>query len=332
MTPIYFYLPKHKWPFDAVPREVREEDLEGRFLNHTTSLNWTLQTYLRLRRAGFPCDLVEEVPGNGAVVVTRSDLEFGVKPSPSQLFVCMMADGGWHPWSQVQVSQNPLEGSRTPGGVFMPHWPQPGLVPRDGVRGTAFQKAAFFGHPDQLAPELKTAEWRRFLSERGLRWQPAPEEGARGNDYSDVDLVVAVRSFDGRTYDHKPATKLHNAWRAGVPAVLGTESAYRAERTSPDDYLEVRTYSELCETIDHLQRDEGRRARLLARAVERGQEVGFEQQTERWIRLLEGTVIPAYEEWVATPRVGRALFFARRYVELRRRGLAARLRGPRRSA
>ena len=37
----------------------------------------------------------------------------------------------------------------------------------------------------------------------------------------------------------KPPSKLFNSWLAGVPAVLGHESAYRAERRSDLDYIEV---------------------------------------------------------------------------------------------
>jgi hypothetical protein len=37
------------------------------------------------------------------------------------------------------------------------------------------------------------------------------------------------------------AIKLYNCWHAGVPAVLGAESAFRANRRSDLDYLEVQS-------------------------------------------------------------------------------------------
>ncbi|MEM8808289.1 MAG: hypothetical protein AAGF01_19895, partial [Cyanobacteria bacterium P01_G01_bin.38] len=38
----------------------------------------------------------------------------------------------------------------------------------------------------------------------------------RWHDYRQIGAVVAIRSFDRRRYDHKPATKLYNAWQ-GCP-------------------------------------------------------------------------------------------------------------------
>jgi hypothetical protein len=186
---------------------------------------------------------------------------------------------------------------------------------------------AFFGHPDQLAPELKHAAWQRFLRERGLSWVPVHRDSDRKNDYSDIDVVVAIRGFDGRSFDRKPATKLHNAWRAGVPAILGPESAYRAERTSPDDYLEATSYPELCEAVDRLYEDGEYRARLTHHAAARGRAVGFEQQTERWVRLLEDVAVPRYRAWVHLSGLARRWYFAHRYAAMRARGLAVRLRG-----
>lgn len=48
-----------------------------------------------------------------------------------------------------------------------------------------------------------------------------------------------MRSFSQNDYYDKPALKLFNARHAGVPAILDAESAYRAERMSELDYIEV---------------------------------------------------------------------------------------------
>ena len=46
------------------------------------------------------------------------------------------------------------------------------------------------------------------------------DTGSSWSDFSQVDLVVAIRPPHPRLHSPKPATKLVNAWIAGVPAVL----------------------------------------------------------------------------------------------------------------
>ena len=74
----------------------------------------------------------------------------------------------------------------------------------------------------------------------------------RWADYSDVDLVLAVRPPIG-THTDKPASKLYNAWRAGVPALLGPEPAFRELYTDTLDYVEVSTVDEALAAIDRLR-------------------------------------------------------------------------------
>ena len=58
-------------------------------------------------------------------------------------------------------------------------------------------------------------------------------------DYRTLDAVIAVRPFEPHLYFAKPASKLINAWRAGVPALVGPEFASREIRRTDDDFLEV---------------------------------------------------------------------------------------------
>jgi hypothetical protein len=77
----------------------------------------------------------------------------------------------------------------------------------------------------------------------GLAWRLVPRQ--HWHDYSDVDVVVAVRSFD----HNDPPSKFHNAWHAGVPAVL-RESAYQANRKRDLDYLEVSSADDVMLIVD----------------------------------------------------------------------------------
>src|SRR5687767_7710026 len=253
--PIYFFVPSGgDWsdlPADmndywAWMRSQVQLGVWGQF-------NWTLQTHLRLRAAGFCSRLVREIPDEGIVVAHRDFFPTDLRPSRRQLLVCLLADrnprgsNGYHPYAQIHVVQNPNDDflahpSPEFRAYYMPQWPQPGLLPRDPERGDRFEVAAFFGYEHNLAPELRQAQWTERVHDLGLIWRSVPRY--RWHDYRDVDVVVAVRRFGYRDYPHKPPSKLYNFWHAGVPAILGAESAFRANRRSDVDYLEVQSLEE----------------------------------------------------------------------------------------
>jgi len=85
--------------------------------------------------------------------------------------------------------------------------------------------------------------WQAILRELELTWHFVGPD--RWHDFREVDVVVAVRGFDRHRHANKPPTKLFNAWHAGVPVILGRESAYQHERLSPLDYLEAGSFAEV---------------------------------------------------------------------------------------
>lgn len=293
---------------------------------HETWFNWTLQTYARLITHGFPCEISNGLPESGIVLAARCDVPFDLMPRPGQLIACMVADATAHPFAQVQVVQNSAHERPEAGVFYMPHWPQPGLIPRASSRGDTCANVAYFGHRDQLAAELKMPGWPERLSRMGLRWMPVFEDSSRKTDYSDVDIVIGVRSFDGHAYDNKPASKLVNAWHAGVPAVLGPESAFRAERRSDLDYLEVATYDGLYGAVSDLARSTSMRVAMMRHARARAAETSVARMVARWETLILDELVPAYDTWRASGTIRRAGFRVGRYLAVRRRGMAERFR------
>jgi hypothetical protein len=327
--PLYFYLPRQRRNSLELPDRILRgfvDNISGVFFNGPW-LSWTLQTYLRLREHDYPCRLVGAIPEEGIVVVHRGDLPFNRKPSADCIFVTTLGDAGWHPYAHVQIVQNPnhLEGRN--GTFFMHHWTQPGLIPRNEDRGNAFENVGYFGHPDQLADPLHDNTWAQFLTEHGLIWIPVHKGSDRQSDYSDIDLIVAIRSFDGRAYDYKPATKLHNAWLAGVPAILGPESAYRAERRNEQDYLEARTYDELRDHVVTLKRRPELRQALREQAKANRARIDPAEKARQWWALLTGPILDIYKEWRSRSVLGRAVFFSKRWLHVKRNALQKRLVG-----
>ena len=256
MIPVYFYIPHNNLLSVKISDILQIEDVDNylhslSFRLHITHpvYSWILQTYLRLSADGFPCTLVGTLPHEGIVITYWESIPVDFKPSVELLIVGITADGIYpHPYTQIRVVQNHKAALKFSASYYIPHWPHPGLIPRSSSRGDRFETIGYFGDANNLATELKSEAWQTQLQSLGLKW--CPIEPDRWHDYSDIDTVLAVRSFEKRDYFQKPATKLFNAWHAGVPAILGTESAFESERKSDLDYIEVsspdETLSRLC--------------------------------------------------------------------------------------
>ncbi len=137
---------------------------------------------------------------------------------------------------------------------YLPSWPQPGLRARDPSRGATFRNVMFFGEEYGLNPEIADKSFKAWCDANDLEFRCV--ERSKWYDYSDCDVVLAIRSFNNEsTHSDKPASKLVNAWLAGVPAILGGESAYRFEGTPGEDYLEALTIDDVKEHLLNLKTD-----------------------------------------------------------------------------
>ena len=326
LPPIYFYLPRQKWP-SPFPNNVDEYRPPN-----DISLIWTIQTYLRLKENEFPCQLIDTMPNEGIVVVDRYSWPSHLKPPANLLWVSIKADQNPHTYAQVHVVQNATEvTARTiqiqclskdryllPGKRFyMPHWPQPGIIPRNPSRGNRFENVAYLGISHNLAPELKQPAWQEELQKLGLVWKPEQETN-RWHDYSEVDVIIAVRSFDGKTdYPWKPASKLFNAWNANVPAILGVESAFQGERKSELDYFEVKSASEAIAALKRLKDDRELRRAIVANCQQRAEEIKPENIAKRWSNFFTEVCVPAYHKWRAASAWERQRFFLSRQAALK---------------
>lgn len=305
MPPIRFYLP------DKIPADMPQSPdvFWTGFLGQMRSgvYAWTVQTWLRLRESGFPCELVGEMPQDGIVVAHRKSLGRSFQPSPNVLLVCLKADATFHSYAHLHVVLN--RGDLRPWypAVYMPHWPQAGLMPRDAGRGDTWQNAAFYGHPGSLADEMHGPAWEATLRDLELTWDAV--EPSRWHDFRRVDVVVAVRSFDRQRYPSKPPTKLYNAWHAGVPAILGREMAYQDERKTALDYLEAGTFAELVAALHRLKSDPGLRRDMAASGRLRARESDPAVITERWQSFFTGVAQPAYEKWIRASARERKAFY-----------------------
>jgi hypothetical protein len=272
-------------------------------------LSWVAQTFLRLRAAGYPVALTSAAPERGLVVFHakhKHDLARSAKGRRDLVYVAIRADNS----SPLLADFEVLQSGRFADGrnrFWIPFWPQPGLQPRDPARGTRLERVAYMGRIENLHPAFRGDDWRRALEGLGLEWvlrevrfERASKSQRRPRremappidweDYRELDAVLAVRPHEPELEFAKPASKLINAWRAGVPALVGPEFACREIRRSVDDFIEVSDANEALDGLRRLRDDPALYSRMVAAGRARVDEFSFAALTERWAELLFETV------------------------------------------
>jgi hypothetical protein len=274
---------------------------------------WILQTYLRLAAAGHPVELSARPPEGGLLVFHAKQVEALLRHWwrwNDYVLLAVRADHSESHLADFEVLQNRVwEDGAT--RFFIPFWPQPGLTPRDPARGQRIERVAFKGFLRNLDPDFATPAMTEALRRRGIelvvdavdyRGAATATHSLRWADYSDVDLVLAVRP-PGGTHTDKPASKLYNAWRAGVPALLGPEPAFREQRTHELDYLEVASVDQALAAIDRLRASPALYRAMVERGRERAAEFSPEAIRESWADLLWHRIpaLSADRPWRSVP-------------------------------
>ena len=171
------------------------------------------------------------VPGG---VNVASSIDLGMRDYSADAFVVSFRADWSRPYlADITLTMNGTIATRRTEHA-MPHWIQTGLVPRDPARGDRLEHLVFKGDMVNLDPRFATDDFARALASFGVtfRAQPYDRETKRSgwHEYTEVDAVLAVRAIPPTELATKPATKLVNAWAAGVPAFLGVEPAFRELR------------------------------------------------------------------------------------------------------
>lgn len=291
-----FYLPRRYLPseeertswFTGGKQTLREGGKEA------SAQAWIYRTWLELSRFNCPVELVHELPFKGCAVALSGTLPLDYRPPEKLFLVAVAADGIPHPAAHLHILQNQAHALRLPRSVFMPHWPQPGLLARDPDRIERFERAVFFGTRENLAPELQGSAWSvEVKKQTGLAFELRGPES--WHDYSDVDVVIAVRTFGNGRLLHKPATKLYNAWLAGAPFIGGRDSAYRYEGVPGQDYLVAKSPKQLLAHLCTLKSNPDFCRALVEAGRAKSRSRTRQAIAERWRMLIDET-LPAKAE------------------------------------
>lgn len=292
LSPVSFFLPGDG-DFDrlgALDPDVAPVEFQ------TAERAWTLQTFLRLRAAGLPVTLTETLPRSGMVVFHakhKHEVQRERRSSREAVLVALRGDRKPVLTADFEILQNAqlADGRRS---FDVPHWPQPGLVPRDPAR-SGLAVVAYKGFLGNLDPAFRDPRWLRRVAELGLEWRCDAASFDRAgfrhypvdwSSYREIDAVIAIRPPERDLHAGKPASKLVNAWLAGVPAILGAECACRALRRGPLDYFEATGPDEAVHALERLRDEPGLLAAMIANGRRRAAEFAAEAVVEHWRRLL----------------------------------------------
>ena len=275
-----------------------------------------LQTYVNLRRSGLDVRLLDRPEADALNVVSSIDLQ--ISDHTSQAFILAFRGD----WARPELA----DASLTMNGAIatrrhdhhMPHWIQTGLLPRDPSRGARLEQLVFKGDLVNLDPRFATDAFRDELAALGVTFRAQPyvhETKSSGwHDYRDVDAVLAIRDIHGTELATKPASKLINAWAAGVPALLGPEPAFRELRRNDLDYIEITTPDQAIAAIRRLRESPEQYTAMVDNGTARAADYTNARIAERWHDLLSGPVEARYQEWRRRDRRRREAEFVVRAV------------------
>lgn len=292
------------------------------------SSSWIVQTYLQLKCRGLDVRLVPHYIPDSICVVSREELMKRsllkrCLPFRCYLVVCQQ-DRPRPSICEHRVVQNRMN-VLAETDHYLPHWPQPELKARSPERGDRVENVVFKGRWYYLPESYKDQNFIAQLKASGFTFSTDADHHVDlrdWTDYSEADVLLAVRHRSDLYLESKPPTKLINAWLAGCPALLGPEPAYQELRQSELDYIEVNSPEDVLQALERLRNEPGLYQAMVENGWQRAKSFTPSVLASLWRDLLAGAVAAGYKRWRDQPSVwqtvGRPLQFSYRLIEQER--------------
>lgn len=314
----FVYRSKERWSdlflgSDAIESIPDPDTIPGKIVSNEDC--WILLTYLHLKRRNLNVYLSDRfIPGT---ICVASALDFGIRDKTFDTFVVGCRSDGFKPaLCDVAIVQNPAN-VQSKTDILIPHWPQPGLIKRNQVRENRIENLVFKGSDNNLYEAFRSEDFIRELENLGVRFQINGLQKNRPvewHDYSEADLVLAVRDLTQKDALVKPASKLVNAWIAGVPALLGPEPAFQKLMESHLDYIEVTTPQDALDAIRKLKHDPNLYRAMIVNGQKRAEAFSTAQIAQKWQQALAEPIAQLYSKWCDRNSYSKISEFALRTV------------------
>ena len=255
--------------------------------------SWIAQGYVRLaqglRDAGWRVTAGDRFEPDAICLVHRDDANDFSSGASAGLLVVVRADRAPVAACDIAIVQNGI--AMREGEHHIALWPQPGLIARDPARGTNIFRIAYHGRTGKAPRWFTDLAFHRELARRGMKFVA---EAERWEDYRRVDIAVAAREESPSVLATKPATKVYNAWIAGVPLLAMGEPAYLEVKRTGLDFIEIASAEDVIRAIDVLRKSPALYEAMVANGRERGRDYGVAAIRARWIRFLEEEAAPMF--------------------------------------
>jgi len=284
------------------------------FKDFRSEVQWIF--YLMLKNQGMDVGICRDYPPAGIFVIHKGNVRKFVW-NPGLFVVSLQWDyprddrGQVHLVSNIHKTTNAslgwLDRFSFPGRqCYLPPVTHPVIIPRNPEHGNRFENITFIGDPKNLDEAFRTDAFKAQIAALGMKFI-ITSDPHKMSDFSNVDAVIAIRKI-GRVISNKPPTKLINAWRGGVPSVLGCEIGFREARKNEYDYIEVDSVEDVINALTRLKNDVGFRNEMIANAKRRAAPFSAEEQQQIWVGFFKDTVVPAYHDWQRRSALGKYTF------------------------
>ena len=252
---------------------------------------WVWPLYCQMKMRGFNVSISYNLESDAINLIHGQIARGLLKASDLRNYFIVAIRADFRPflYGQFEIVQN-IHSARGKS-VYMPLYPQPGLLSRDENR-REIVNICFAG---EIQNSVQLQEFGSDMESMGCHF--IHKNVGDWHDMREVDILIGNRSFSKAPHYSKPPTKLFNAWLAGIPFIGGYDSAYEQVGVPGENYLRVSSYQELLKAIRDLKGDPQRYRHLVDAGSKAAVDYTPDRITDRWLVFFENEVEPSFTRW-----------------------------------